>query len=93
MKKIILTTALLLALLLTLTACGESRPYTWAIIVIGGRTIAEGRIDRWNANRDSITVEIDGERYFTAYKNVVLMETQPTTNDQPRACGERKNET
>ena len=91
MKRRILIAAILL-LAITLTACGESRPYTWAIIVIDGRTIAEGRIDRWNANRDTIAVEIDGKRYFTAYKNVVLMETQPTTNDQTRACGARRND-
>lgn len=90
MKKILLTTALLLALLLTLTACSASRPYTWAIIVIDGRTIAEGHLDSWShkIRCNAIIVEIDGIFYYTARENVVLMETPPTTTDQPKTTTE-----
>ena len=85
MKRRILITAILL-LALTMTACSESRPYTWAIIVIDGRTIAEGHLDSWSSKLrcNSITIEIDGIFYYTARENVVLMETPPTTTDQPK---------
>lgn len=83
MRKIMLAAALLLAL--TLTACSEFRPYTWAIIVLDGETIAEGHVDAWTAYSNGVVnIEIDGKRYRTSYNNVVLMETPPTTNDQPR---------
>lgn len=82
-RHILITAALLLAL--TLTACSESRPYTWAIIVLDGETIAEGHADDWFWYQNgTVSVEIDGKRYCTSSENVVLMETPPTTNDQPR---------
>ena len=82
-RRILITAALLLAL--TLTACSESRPYTWAIIVIDGRTIAEGHLDSYKPrSSNAIIVEIDGIFYYTARENVVLMETPSTTTDQPR---------
>lgn len=83
MRKIMLAAALLLAL--TLTACSESRPYTWAIIVLDGETIAEGHVDAWTPYSNGVVnIEIDGKRYRTNYNNVILMEEPPTTNDQPR---------
>lgn len=84
MRKIMLAAALLLALAIGLSACGESRPYTWAIIRLDGETIAEGHLDAWQYHNEFITVEIDGKRYRVSYNNVVLMETPPTTTDQPR---------
>lgn len=82
-RHILITAALLLAL--TLTACSESRPYTWAIIVLDGETIAEGHVDAWTPSGDGVvTIEIDGKRYCTNFKNVILMEDPPTTHDQPK---------
>ena len=84
MKRLI-ALMLVLCALLTLTACSESRPYTWAIIVLGGETIAEGHVDAWTLYSDGdVRIEIDGKRYRTNYNNVVLMETPPTTHDQPK---------
>lgn len=82
MKRIlIIITVTLLAL--TLTACGESRPFTWAIIKLDGETIAEGHVDDWNPYGDGvITIDIDGKRYRIGYDNVVLMEAQPDTDKQ-----------
>ena len=85
MRKIIITSVLLLALLLTLTACSESRPYTWAIIVLDGVTIAEGHVDDWFWDQNgTVRVEIDGKCYCTDSENVVLMETPPNTHDQTK---------
>lgn len=82
-RHILITAALLLAL--TLTACSESRPYTWAIIVLDGETIAEGHADAWTPYSDGVVnIEIDGKRYRTNYNNVILMEDPPTTHDQPK---------
>ena len=82
-RHILITAALLLAL--TLTACSESRPYTWAIIRLNGETIAEGHVDDWNTDGNAgMLIEIDGKRYRTGYENVVLMEEPPTTHDQPK---------
>lgn len=78
MKRIVCIGALLLTLAFTLTACGEDRPYTWAIIKIDGETIAEGHVDSWSTfNSDFFIIEIDGKRYRTGYENVVLMEEPP----------------
>lgn len=82
-RHILITAALLLAL--TLTACSESRPYTWAIIVLDGETIAEGHADDWICyTNGTVRVEIDGKRYCTDSENVILMEDPPTTHDQPK---------
>lgn len=82
-RRILITAALLLAL--TLTACSESRPYTWAIIVLDGETIAEGHADDWILYANgTMRVEIDGKRYCTDSENVILMEDPPTTHDQPK---------
>ena len=82
-RHILITAALLLAL--TLTACSESRPYTWAIIRLDGETIAEGHVDACTPHGDDVvTIEIDGKRYRTSYENVVLMEEPPATHDQPK---------
>lgn len=83
MKRIVCIGAVLLALAFALTACGESRPYTWAIIKIDGETIAEGHVDNWNPYGDgAVTIEIDGKRYRTGYENVVLMEEPPVKDKQ-----------
>ena len=83
MKRIVCIGALLLTLAFTLTACSESRPYTWAIIVLNGETIAEGHVDDWCAYRyGTVLIEIDGKRYRTGYENVVLMEEPPAKDKQ-----------
>ena len=87
MKRILITLLLLMAL--TLTACSESRPYTWAIIKIDGETIAEGHVDNWQTvNSGVVFIEIDGKRYRTGYENVVLMEEPPATDakEKPARC-------
>lgn len=82
-RHILITAALLLAL--TLTACSESRPYTWAIIVLDGETIAEGHVDAYIGYQNgNVRVEIDGKCYYTGSENVILMEDPPTTHDQPK---------
>ena len=81
MKRILIAVVLLMAL--TLTACSESRPYTWAIIKIDGEKIAEGHVDAWAPHGDGVVaIEIDGKRYRTGYENVVLMEEPPATDKQ-----------
>lgn len=83
MKRIVCIGAVLLALAFTLTACGESRPYTWAIIKIDGEKIAEGHVDDWNTDGNAgMLIEIDGKRYRTGYENVVLMEEPPAKDKQ-----------
>ena len=87
MKRILLTAVVLLAI--TLTACGESRPYTWAIIMLGGEKIAEGHVDAWTPHRDGVvTIEIDGKRCRTSFENVILMEDPPATDnaEEVRPC-------
>ena len=84
MKRRILITAVLL-LALTLTACSGSRHYTWAIIRLDGKTVAEGHVDAWTPYGEGVVnIEIDGKRYRTSYNNVILMEEPPTTHDQPK---------
>ena len=79
MKRILIAVVLLMAL--TLTACGESRPYTWAIIKIDGEKIAEGHVDDWQSfSNGAVFIGIDGKRYRTGYENVVLMEEPPATD-------------
>lgn len=88
MKRRILITATLL-LVLTLTACGESRPYTWAIIKLDGETIAEGHIDsKYYCHEFYMDIEIDGKRYRASYDNIILMEAPPTTDtgEELRPC-------
>lgn len=82
MKRIlIIITVTLLAL--TLTACGESRPFTWAIIKLDGETIAEGHVDSWHTySNGDLIVEIDGKFYRTSHDNIVLMEAQPDTEKE-----------
>ena len=82
MKRIlIIITVTLLAI--TLTACGESRPFTWAIVKLDGETIAEGHVDSWQPySNGNMLVEIDGKRYRTGYENVVLMEEPPAKDKQ-----------
>ena len=83
MKRIVCIGAVLLTLAFTLTACGEDRPYTWAIIKIDGETIAEGHVDDWQTvNNGVVFIEIDGKRYRTGYENVVLMEEPPAKDKQ-----------
>lgn len=80
MKRRILIAAVVL-LAITLTACGESRPYTWAIIMLDGETIAEGHVDDWHFyGGGDVRVEIDGKRYRTNLENVILTE-EPPAND------------
>lgn len=87
MKKIILTTALLLALLLTLTACGQIQTgnrvvggsdvqtFTYAYIALGGERLVHGYITQWRDydNSDTVQVMIDGKYYLTHYTNVVMV--------------------
>lgn len=87
MKKIILTTALLLALLLVLTACGQIQTgnrvvggsdvqtFTYAYICLGGEHLTQGYITQWRDYNDSDTVQvmIDGKYYLTHYTNVVMV--------------------
>lgn len=83
MKRIVCISAVLLTLAFTLTACGEDRPYTWAIIKIDGEKIAEGHVDDWHTvNAGVVVIEIDGKRYRTGYENVVLMEEPPAEDKQ-----------
>lgn len=83
MKRIVCIGALLLTLAFTLTACSESRPYTWAIIKIDGEKIAEGHVDDWlSVGNGTVFIEIDGKRYRTGWENVVLMEEPPAKDKQ-----------
>ena len=83
MKRIVCIGAVLLTLAFALTACSESRPYTWAIIKIDGEKIAEGHVDYWNPyGEDAVTIEIDGKYYCTSLENVVLMEEPPAKDKQ-----------
>lgn len=89
MKRIVCIGAVLLALAFTLTACSESRPYTWAIIVLDGKTVAEGHVDAWAPYSNGVVIiEIDGKRYRTHFNNVILMEDPPTedTGEELRPC-------
>lgn len=86
-RRILITAALLLAVAITLTACGESRPYRWAIIMLGGEKIAEGHVDAWTSYRNGVmTIEIDGKRYRTSFENVLLMEEPPATDEHVAAA-------
>lgn len=87
MKKIIITTALLLALLLTLTACAQIQTgnrvvggsdvqtFTYAYIALGGERLVQGYITQWRDydNSDTVQVMIDGKYYLTHYTNVVMV--------------------
>ena len=87
MRKILLTTALLLALLLTLSACGQIQTgnrvvsgsdvqtFTYAYIALGGERLVHGYITQWRDydNSDTIQVMIDGKYYLTHYTNVVMV--------------------
>lgn len=87
MKKILLATALLLALLLTLTGCSQIQTgnrvvrgadvqtFTYAYIALGGERLVHGYITQWRDydNSDTVQVMIDGKYYLTHYTNVVMV--------------------
>lgn len=89
MRKLILTTALLLALALALGACGETKN-TYAWIFLDGRTLVEGWVERMrDTSNGMLEVYIDGRRYVTDYSNAVIVEypeEREETETEVRPC-------
>lgn len=79
MRKIMLAAALLLALAIGLSACGEGgeteRKYRYAWIALEGEDIAEGYVTWWHWYSDgTVALEINGKRYITGNENVVMVD-------------------
>ena len=78
MKKLVAIAALMLAIALSLAACGEAKEkavnHTYGWLFIDGEKLAEGDVTWWKDYRDFIVVEIDGKKYRTAAENVVIVE-------------------
>ena len=87
MKKIIYITAILAALTMLLTGCGEAQvgnrvvagsdvqTFTYAYIALGGERLVQGFITQWRDydNSDEVQIMIDGKYYLTHYSNVVMV--------------------
>lgn len=87
MKKVFVV-LVLVALLVTLTACATTRvvgnravygsdvqTFHYAYIYLGGNKIAEGNITQWRDYEDSDTIQvmIGGKYYLTHYTNVIMV--------------------
>ena len=88
MKKLVAIAALMLAIALSLAACGEGEAkavnYTYGWLFIDGEKLAEGYVTWWKDYRDIITVEIDGKKYRTAAENVVIVEMPEPVQPEER---------
>ena len=87
MRKVIGLMAVVVALALMLTACGEVKTgnrvvsgsdvqtFTYAYIALGGERLIHGYITQWRDydNSDVVQVMIDGKYYLTHYSNVVMV--------------------
>ena len=87
MKKIMPLAALVLALALSLTACGEGGKdeykYRYAWIALEGEDVAEGYVTWWRWYDDGVVaLEIDGRRYTTSCENVVMVDMAEKFNEE-----------
>ncbi len=87
MKKIMLLAALVLALALSLTACGEGGKdeykYCYAWIALEGEDVAEGYVTWWRWHDNGVvTLEIDGRRYTTSFENMVVVDMAEKFNEE-----------
>ena len=87
MKKIMPLAALVLALAISLTACGEGGKneykYRYAWIALEGEDVAEGYVTWWRWYDDGVVVlEIDGRRYTTSCENVVMVDMAEKFNEE-----------
>lgn len=81
MKKIVILAMVLVALVVTLTACGNRQIFDTtyhfgkAIVALPNGEVVEGKLDTWNDydGSDTVQVKIDGVTYLTHYDNVCLI--------------------
>ena len=80
MKKFVILVMVLVALVVTMTACGNQQLFDTtyyfgkAIVELPDGEVIEGRLDSWrDYESDSVQVVIDGVTYLTHYTNVCLI--------------------
>lgn len=80
MKKFVVLIMILVALVVTLSACGNQQVFDTthyfgkAIIALPNGEVVEGRVDSWrDYESDAVQVKIDGVTYLTHYDNVCLI--------------------
>lgn len=85
--KYILVVALMIAMILILSACSEKQTgnritsgkdvqtFNYCFIVLDGQEIVRGSVTNWRDydNSDVVQVLVDGKYYLTHYSNVVLV--------------------